>query len=162
MSIAVRFEEVSKEYRPSRARYASVRTELSALLRWLVRRRRPSGGPLERRRALDRLSFEVQAGEAFAIIGPNGAGKTTALKLMARISLPSAGRIRLCGRVGALIEVGAGIHPELTGRENIWLYGRFVGMTRAALAQRFDESVDFWDLAYRSEEHSSELQSRFD
>src|SRR5438093_11845125 len=81
MSIAVRFEEVSKEYRASRARYASVRTELSALLRWLVRRRRPSGGPLERRRALDHLSFEVQAGEAFAIIGPNGAGKTTALKL---------------------------------------------------------------------------------
>jgi len=148
MSIAVRFEEVSKEYRASRARYASVRTELSALLRWLVRRRRPSGGPLERRRALDRLSFEVQAGEAFAIIGPNGAGKTTALKLMARISLPSAGRIRLCGRVGALIEVGAGIHPELTGRENIWLYGRFVGMTRAALAQRFDEIVDFCELAY--------------
>src|SRR5439155_666611 len=110
--------------------------------------RRPSGGPLERRRALDHLSFEVQAGEAFAIIGPNGAGKTTALKLMARISLPSAGRIRLCGRVGALIEVGAGIHPELTGRENIWLYGRFVGMTRAALAQRFDEILDFCELAY--------------
>src|SRR5438046_10617175 len=107
MSIAVRFEEVSKEYRPSRARYASVRTELSALLRWLVRRRRPSGGPLERRRALDRLSFEVQAGEAFAIIGPTGAGKTTELKLMARISLSSAGRIRICRRDSVLVTGGA-------------------------------------------------------
>src|SRR5213083_3715818 len=117
MSIAVRFEEVSKEYRPSRARYASVRTELSALLRWLVRRRRPSGGPLERRRALDRLSFEVQAGESFAIIGPNGAGKTTALKLMSRISYPTSGRVRVRGRVVAVIEVGSGVHPELTARE---------------------------------------------
>src|SRR5207249_10689730 len=85
-------------------------------------------------------------------------------KLMARISLPSAGRIRLYGRVGALIVVRAGMHPDLTGRENIWLYGRFVGMTRAALAQRFDEIVDFCELAYVLDEpvktYSTGMQRR--
>jgi len=99
-------------------------------------------------RALDHVSLEVEEGEAFALIGPNGAGKTTALKLLARISYPTSGRIRLRGRVGALIEVGSGIHPELTGRENIWLYGRIMGISKWDIARRFDEIVEFADLSH--------------
>jgi ABC-type polysaccharide/polyol phosphate transport system ATPase subunit len=92
------------------------------------------------------VSFEVAPGDAFAVIGPNGAGKSTALRLAARITAPSAGSIEVRGRVGALIEVGAGIHPELTGRENIWLYGAILGLTRAEIAARFDEIVEFAEL----------------
>lgn len=99
-------------------------------------------------RALDHISFEVEEGEAFALIGPNGAGKSTALKLLARISRPTSGRVRFRGRLGALIEVGSGVHPELTGRENIWLYGRIVGMSKWEIASRFDEIVSFAELSH--------------
>src|SRR5207302_2725213 len=107
------------------------------------------GGTVEPRGtlALDRVSLEVGEGEAFAIIGPNGAGKTTILKLLTRISYPTEGRVRVRGRVGALIEVGAGIHPELTGRENILLYGRLLGLSRSEINHRFDEIVDFSGLS---------------
>src|SRR5947209_3385244 len=85
--------------------------------------------PYEAVKALDDVSFEVNEGESFALIGENGAGKTTALKLASRITFPSAGVIRVRGRVGALIEVGTGLHPELTGRENVQLYGRILGIS---------------------------------
>src|SRR6266513_3435774 len=98
--------------------------------------------------ALDHVSFEVGEGEAFAIIGPNGAGKSTLLKLLTRIAYPTEGRIHVRGLWGALIEVGSGIHPELTGRENIWLYGRIMGMSRHDIARRFDEIVDFSELGH--------------
>src|SRR4051812_30799518 len=97
--------------------------------------------------ALEDVSFTVEEGESVALIGPNGAGKTTALKLLARISRPSAGRIRMRGRLAALIEVSSGLHPELTGRENIWLYGRILGMSRTEIHERFDAIVDFAELA---------------
>ncbi len=80
------------------------------------------------------------------LIGPNGAGKTTALKVMTRITYPTAGVARIRGRVGALIEVGTGMHPELTGRENVYLYGRILGLTGADIARRFDEIVEFADI----------------
>ena len=99
-------------------------------------RRRPS--PRRSVTALDDLTLEIERGRVFAIIGHNGAGKTTALKLATRIAYPTAGRIRVRGRVGALIEVGTGMHPELTGRENIMLYGRILGMSRADIRRRFD------------------------
>jgi ABC-type polysaccharide/polyol phosphate transport system ATPase subunit len=96
--------------------------------------------------ALDQVSFEVGQGESFAIIGPNGAGKTTALKILSRISYPTSGRVRVRGRIGALIEVGSGVHPELTARENIWLYGQILGMSKADVRRRFDEIVEFAEL----------------
>jgi ABC-type polysaccharide/polyol phosphate transport system ATPase subunit len=148
MGYAVRFEEVTKRYPRGGPRYASLRLEIADGLRALGRRRR-AGQPEPRgTRALDRISFKVEEGEAFAIIGPNGAGKTTALKLISRISYPTSGRVRVRGQVGALIEVGSGVHPELTGRENIWLYGQILGMSRADIRRRFDEIVEFAELAH--------------
>src|SRR5512132_2809799 len=97
--------------------------------------------------ALRDVSFEVQEGESFALIGPNGAGKSTALKLIARISPPTSGRLRIRGRVAALIEVSSAVHPELTGRENIWLYGQILGMSKATIRRRFDDIVEFSDLS---------------
>lgn len=148
MTWAVRFEDVSKRYRGGGPRYASLRDDLVQLGRNALAVLR--GKAIEPRGiiALDHVSFEVKEGEAFALIGPNGAGKTTALKLLTRISYPTGGRVRVRGRVGALIEVGLGIHPELTGRENIWLYGRIMGMSRPEIARRFDEIVDFAELAH--------------
>jgi ABC-type polysaccharide/polyol phosphate transport system ATPase subunit len=96
--------------------------------------------------ALDDVSFEAREGESFAIVGPNGAGKSTALKLVSRILYPTSGRIRVRGRVAALIEVGSGVHPELTARENIWIYGQILGMSKTDVRRRFDEIVDFAEL----------------
>lgn len=148
MTWAVRFEEVSKRYPGSGPRYASLREDLARLGRTgLAFRRRQTADP-PGVRALDGVSFEVQDGEAFALIGPNGAGKTTALKLLARISRPTEGRVRFRGRVGALIDVGSGIHPELSGRENVWLYGSIMGMPKSEIARRFDDIVDFAELSH--------------
>src|SRR5205807_9251258 len=85
----------------------------------------------------------VKPGEAFGIIGPNGAGKSTALKLLTRILKPTCGHCHVRGRVGALIEVAAGFHPDLTGRENIFLQGAIMGMKRAEIARKLDEIVEF-------------------
>ena len=89
------------------------------------------------------MSFEVNAGEALGIIGPNGAGKSTILKLLTRILKPTGGHCEVRGRVGALIEVAAGFHPDLTGRENVFLQGAIMGMKRAEIARKFDEIVEF-------------------
>ena len=97
-------------------------------------------------RALEDVTFDVPVGEALGLIGANGAGKTTLLKLACRITYPTRGRIRVRGRVGALIEVGTGMHPELTGRENISLYGRILGLSRSDVRRRFDEIVEFADI----------------
>lgn len=94
-------------------------------------------------RALDDVSFEVKQGEVLGLIGRNGAGKSTLLKILARILRPSAGRVELRGRVGSLLEVGAGFHPELTGRENVFLSAALLGMTHAEIARRLDEIVHF-------------------
>lgn len=146
MTWAVRFEEVTKRYRTGSTGYASLREDLARLGGAIIGRRRATAVAHDSRVALDKVSFEVAEGEAFALIGPNGAGKTTALKLLSRISYPTGGRIRVRGRVGALIEVGSGIHPELNGRENIWLYGRIMGMSQREISKRFDEIVEFAEL----------------
>ena len=145
MAWAVRFEDVSKRYRGG-PQYSALRDDLARLARTMVAPRLARTTPDRGRVALDHVSFESLQGEAFALIGPNGAGKTTALKLLTRISYPTGGRVRVRGRVAALIDVGAGIHPELTGRENIWLYGRIMGMPRTEIARRFDAIVDFAEL----------------
>jgi lipopolysaccharide transport system ATP-binding protein len=96
--------------------------------------------------ALDKVSFDVRAGEAIGIIGRNGAGKSTLLKILARILCPSAGRVELAGRVGSLLEVGSGFHPELTGRENIFLSASIMGMNRREVLRTFDAIVDFAEV----------------
>src|SRR5436853_828510 len=93
--------------------------------------------------ALKDINFKVKRGEALGIIGHNGAGKSTILKLLSRITTPSAGEIMINGRLSALIEVGSGFHPELTGRENVYLNGAILGMTRRQIAERLDSIVDF-------------------
>jgi lipopolysaccharide transport system ATP-binding protein len=114
-----------------------------APLRWLrgQRRRRP-----EPFWALRDVSFEVQLGEAVGIIGRNGAGKSTLLKILSRITAPSTGEVRLRGKVASLLEVGTGFHGELSGRENIFLNGAIMGMTRAEVRARFDEIVAFAEV----------------
>ncbi|MBT5306012.1 MAG: ABC transporter ATP-binding protein, partial [Candidatus Scalindua sp.] len=93
--------------------------------------------------ALKDVSFEVKQGEAFAIVGPNGAGKSTALKILGKVSQPTEGRVIANGKMACLIELGAGFHPELTGRENIYLYGTIMGMTRGEIKKCFDEIIEF-------------------
>ena len=139
MQAAIAFDGVSKHYRGARE-YRALRDDLVGAAGRVVGIKRPARAVV---RALDDVSFEVPEGQSFALIGPNGAGKTTALKIATRIAYPTAGRMRIRGRVGALIEVGTGMHPELTGRENLNLYGRILGLARKDVARRFDEIVEF-------------------
>src|SRR6201988_2440964 len=93
--------------------------------------------------ALDGVSFDAQPGEVIGIIGRNGAGKSTLLKVLSRITEPTRGRADLYGRVSSLLEVGTGFHPELTGRENVYLNGAILGMARTEIKRKFDEIVAF-------------------
>jgi ABC-type polysaccharide/polyol phosphate transport system ATPase subunit len=142
---AVRFEHVSKRYRLG-AGQNSLRETLSQIL---PRVRKQKAGTLPDKQvlwALQDLSFELTAGRALGLIGPNGAGKTTALKLMAHITQPTSGRIEMKGRVSALIELGAGFHAELTGRENIYLNAAILGMPLKEAERLFDQIVEFSGL----------------
>ncbi len=96
--------------------------------------------------ALDNLSFEVKQGEVVGVIGPNGAGKSTLLKILSRITKPTKGSAEIHGRVGSLLEVGTGFHPELTGRENIYLNGAILGMRKTEIDRKFDEIVAFAEV----------------
>jgi lipopolysaccharide transport system ATP-binding protein len=136
------FESVWKKFRRGE-RHDSLRDALSALVARPFKRR--DAGALDTREfwALRDVSFEVQPGEAIGIIGPNGAGKSTTLKLLTRILKPTKGTARTRGRVGALIEIAAGFHPDLTGRENLYLQGAILGMSRGEISKKLDAIVDF-------------------
>jgi lipopolysaccharide transport system ATP-binding protein len=139
----VRFEHVWKKFQRGE-NYDSLRDLVPALVRRMTSGR-PDPLALEREEfwALRDVSFEVEAGKAFGIIGGNGAGKSTTLKLLTKILKPTVGHCHVRGRVGALIEVAAGFHPDLTGRENIFLQGAIMGMKRAEIAKKLDEIIDF-------------------
>ena len=139
---AVVFEGVWKKFRRGE-RHDSLRDLLPALAAKAFRRRRADRLGDEEFWAVRDISFDVRAGEALGIIGPNGAGKSTILKLLTKILRPTRGHLELRGRVGALIEVAAGFHPDLTGRENVYLQGAVMGMARAEIARKFDAIVDF-------------------
>ena len=102
--------------------------------------------PEETFAALDGVSFEVARGTTFGVIGENGSGKSTLLKLMAGITKPTRGTLTVEGRISALIELGAGFHPEISGRENVMINGIMLGLTRRQVAERFDDIVDFAEL----------------
>jgi lipopolysaccharide transport system ATP-binding protein len=141
---AVEFEGVWKKFRRGE-RHDSLRDLIPSTARRLFTTARRSGGSLEDKEfwAVRDVSFQVFPGEALGIIGPNGAGKSTILKLLTRILKPTKGSCEVRGRAGALIEVAAGFHQELTGRENIYLQGAIMGMKRREIAAKFDEIVDF-------------------
>jgi homopolymeric O-antigen transport system ATP-binding protein len=121
--------------------YKTIRDTLASLVR-----RGEKRSTREAIWALDDVSFTINAGEAIGIIGRNGAGKSTLLKVLSRITEPTRGHARLHGRVGSLLEVGTGFHPELTGRENIFLNGAILGMGRAEIARKLDEIVAFSEI----------------
>jgi lipopolysaccharide transport system ATP-binding protein len=140
----IRVEKIGKRYRVGEAAGGMLRDRIAGALR------NPVGALRRKRRetfwALKDISFEVQEGEVLGLIGRNGAGKSTLLKVLARITKPTVGHAEIHGRVGSLLEVGTGFHPELTGRENCFLNGAILGMGRREIARKFDEIVAFAEV----------------
>ncbi|HEX5323982.1 MAG TPA: ABC transporter ATP-binding protein [Capsulimonadaceae bacterium] len=152
MTQAIQVDNLSKSYvlrHQQTERYTMLREEVMQRarigLRRLVRR---EGGPSAREEfwALKDVSFNVNSGDRVGVIGRNGAGKSTLLKVLSRITEPTKGRLTIHGRVASLLEVGTGFHPELTGRENIYLNGAILGMSKAEIKHRFDEIVAFAEV----------------
>ena len=141
----ISLDHVSKRYRLSRLGSKSIREEMARVVKRLTPGKTIEDGSDEFY-ALREVSLEVEQGETVGFIGPNGSGKSTILKLLSRIIYPTRGKITVRGSVASLIEVGAGFHPELTGRENVYLYGSIMGMRRAEVREKFDRIVEFAEL----------------
>ena len=143
--LAIRVENLGKHYRlgTSGTNYQTLRDALGEMF---AGRREPAAESGKKFWALRNVSFEVQQGQVLGVIGRNGAGKSTLLKLLSRVTDPSEGAAEIRGRVGSLLEVGTGFHPELSGRENIFLNGAILGMKRAEIASKFDEIVQFAEV----------------
>src|SRR4051795_8951217 len=141
MTRAIELVNVSKVYRRYSGRqFATLKSAL--LKRSLLRDLRPN----EAFMALNDVSFSVAKGSTVGVIGRNGSGKSTALKLVAGITKPSAGTVQVTGRISALIELGAGFHPEISGRENVFINGIMLGLSKREVEERFDDIVDFAEL----------------
>jgi lipopolysaccharide transport system ATP-binding protein len=145
--IVLRFDQIWKKFRRGEQQYDSLRDLIPAIAKRLFKLRRPEELRDREFWAIKDVSFQVERGEALGVIGPNGAGKSTALKLLSGILRPDRGRISVSGRLSALIEVGAGFHPDLTGRENIYLNGAILGMKRKEMDRKLDEIVAFSELS---------------
>jgi lipopolysaccharide transport system ATP-binding protein len=146
MNPIIKVEQISKQYQlGTRDRHTSLRDAITGRARAAFGSRSDAGQsrPNGTIWALTDVSFEVQAGEVVGIIGRNGAGKSTLLKILSRITKPTKGRVTLSGRIGSLLEVGTGFHSELTGRENIFLNGAILGMSKREIQSKFDEIVAF-------------------
>jgi lipopolysaccharide transport system ATP-binding protein len=159
-SVAVSVEHLNKEYRLGVINHGTLARDLrSRFARWRNKSDLPApflppGNALPetsrlregRFHALDDVSVEIEQGQSIGIIGENGAGKSTFLKILSRITKPTSGRVRLRGRLGTLLEVGTGFHPELTGRENVYLNGAVLGMTHQEVRRKFDEIIAFAEI----------------
>jgi len=149
--IAIKVENLGKMYRigEKQERYNTFRDTLNNVITAPFRRLRNIGKPTKLDEliwALKDVSFEVKHGEVIGIIGRNGAGKSTLLKILSQITEPTEGQVTIYGRIGSLLEVGTGFHPELTGRENIFLNGAILGMSKVEINRKFDEIVDFAEI----------------
>ena len=152
--IAIKIEHVSKEYRLGAIGGGTLRGDLQSWMARLKGKEDPNskiGSDAaahmgEKFLALDDVSFTVKKGEALGIIGHNGAGKSTLLKLLSRVTAPTRGTIRYNGRIASMLEVGTGFHPELTGRENVYMNGAILGMTKAEISRKFDQIVEFAEM----------------
>lgn len=154
MNAAIKVEKLSKLYRIGLGEHANYQTLRDSIMQTMAApfrmmkgsKRKAAGANVDDLWALKDVSFEVKRGEVLGIVGRNGAGKSTLLKVLSRITPPTGGNVRIGGRVGSLLEVGTGFHPELTGRENIYLNGAILGMSRREIAKKFNDIVEFSEV----------------
>lgn len=146
MKNVITFENVTKDYDISRLKYGLLVDAIDQIFYKLMGRKDPRNVLNNEIIALNNVSFSVDSGEVLGLIGRNGAGKSTVLKLISRITYPERGAVKSIGSIGAFIELGAGLHYELTGRENIYLYGSILGMRRKEIEAKFDDIVNFAEI----------------